>query len=70
MTQKEKEQFKEFGLSSILDLVIVTPTSYEDLTLKQAPILDTNQLIDATIKSYDKISYKDSKILKTKTFCT
>ena len=54
MTQKEKEQFKEFGLSSILDLALVTPSSYEDLTLKQAPILDTNQLIDATIKSVTK----------------
>ena len=54
MTPKEKEQFKEFGFSSILDLALFTPTSYEDLTLKQAPILDTNQLIDATINSVTK----------------
>jgi len=54
MTKKEKDQFKEYGLSSILDLALVTPTSYEDLTLKQAPILDTNQLIDATINSVTK----------------
>ena len=54
MTNKEKEQFKEFGFSTALDMALYTPTSYEDLTLKNSPVMDTQQLIDATILSVSK----------------
>jgi ATP-dependent DNA helicase RecG len=52
--EDDKELFKKLGLASSLDLVLQVPSSYHDYTLKSAPILDTNQLIDATILSVTK----------------
>jgi ATP-dependent DNA helicase RecG len=49
---------------SILDIALFTPTSYEDLTIKSSPILDTKQLIDATIMTVTK----NPKYLKLRLF--
>jgi ATP-dependent DNA helicase RecG len=54
INEEDKELFKKLGLSSILELSLQIPSSYCDYTLKSSPILDTNQLIDATILSVTK----------------
>ena len=63
-SKEDSELFKKLGVSNILDLASLAPSSYEDLTLKNFYIPNQNQLIDATIKS----SVKTNKILKLKLF--
>ena len=62
--KEDSELFKKLGVSNILDLASLAPTSYEDLTLKEFYVANQNQLIDATIKS----TAKTNKILKLKLF--
>ncbi len=63
-SKEDSELFKKLGLSNILDLASLAPTSYEDLTIKDFFIVGQNQLIDATILS----ATKSTKILKLKLF--
>lgn len=64
INKEDSELFKKLGLSNILDLASLAPSSYEDLTLKNYPIIGQNGLIDATILSVTKTT----KILKLKLF--
>ena len=63
-SKEDSELFKKLGLSNILDLAVLAPTSYEDLTLKNFYIIGQNTLLDATIMS----AIKTNKILKLKLF--
>ena len=63
-SKEDSELFKKLGLSNILDLATLAPTSYEDLTLKDFFIVGQNQLIDATILN----ATKSTKVLKLKLF--
>ena len=53
--QKE-EIFKKLHISNILELALLAPSSYEDLSLKSLAVIGHMQLIDATIKSVQKTS--------------
>ncbi len=46
-----QEKFKKLGISSHLELLMITPHSYEDHRLKTSLVEHTPQVIDATIES-------------------
>lgn len=54
LSKTDKEIFKKLKLSSILDLVVLAPSSYENLTLLDTPHIGTSQVVDVTIKSLTK----------------
>jgi ATP-dependent DNA helicase RecG len=51
ISKQDRDIFKKLGISSILDLSLVVPSTYENLTLADSLYIGTTQLLDVTIKN-------------------
>lgn len=51
LSKEDQARFKKLGITTLLDLALLIPHSYENLTLEEHLFLGMPQLIDATVSS-------------------
>lgn len=51
LSREDQARFKKLGITTLLDLALLVPHSYENLTLEDSLHVGTAQLVDATVNS-------------------
>ena len=63
--EKDLVKFKKLGIKNLIELSLILPSSYEDRTLYNTPLISKNQLLDVEIKNFSF----NPKFIKLRLFC-